>query len=280
MLRVFTHARLLCFVSTWMRHLHDLAPLTFSSSLRCFARLLPVGQFLKKNVVWKNVSENLLVKFLHSSFTAKKVFVHWQGTSFLFWLSIVESRMKVKPIVQLVTLIKSKPALFRFLVHVLVCSQSLRLTMAQVFLLFLPWPNNFCALCIAFHCQNKNHKKSKLCRQVSNEFQREHAARPHAGIFSDTYIRRHLSLMRQQHAFSLSTRLFLPRRHFASALSRQGRLLFWLISVFLLFVQNKSQGRHNITTYPKKSTAVSTMVHKPTTAVTKPRRRSKRSEDE
>ena len=84
--------------------------------------------------------------------------------------------------------------------------------------------------------------------------------------------------MPQQHAFSLSTRFFFPRRHFASALSRQGRLLFWLISVFLLFFQNKSQGRHNITTYPKKSTAVSTMVHKPTTAVTK--RRSKRSEDE
>ena len=61
-----------------------------------------------------------------------------------------------------------------------------------------------------------------------------------------------LSLMRQQHAFSLSTRFFFPRRHFASALSRQGRLLFWLISVFLLFFQNKSQGRHNITTYPKK----------------------------
>ena len=76
-----------------------------------------------------------------------------------------------------------------------------------------------------------------------------------------------MNLMRQQHAFSLSTRLFFPRRHFASALSRQGRLLFWLISNFLLFVQNKSQGRHNITTYPKKSTAVSTMVHKPTTAV-------------
>ena len=71
---------------------------------------------------------------------------------------------------------------------------------------------------------------------------------------------------------------FFPRRHFASALSRQGRLLFWLISVFLLFFQNKSQGRHNITNYPKKSTAVSTMVHKPTTTVTK--RRSKRSEDE
>ena len=61
------------------------------------------------------------------------------------------------------------------------------------------------------YCQNKNHKKSKLCRQVLNEFQREQAARPHAGIFPDTYIRRqriHLSLMRQQHAFSLSTRFF------------------------------------------------------------------------
>ena len=109
----------------------------FSSSLRCFARLLAVGPFVKKNVVWQNVSENLLVKFLHSSFTPKKVFVHWQGTSFLFWLSIVLSRMKVKPIVRLVTLITSKPALFRFLVHVLVCSQSLRLTTAQVFLHFL-----------------------------------------------------------------------------------------------------------------------------------------------
>ena len=72
-----------------MRHLHDLAPLKFSSSLRCFARLLPVGLFVKKNVVWENVCENLLVKFLHSSFTPKKVFVHWQSTSFLFWLSIV-----------------------------------------------------------------------------------------------------------------------------------------------------------------------------------------------
>ena len=132
-----------------MGHLHDLAPLTFSSSLRCFALLLPVGLFVKKNVVWENVCENLLVKFLHSSFTPKKVFVH-QGTSFLFWLSIVLSRMKVKPIVRLVTLIMSKPALFRFLVHVLVCSQFLRLTTAQDFLHFLPWPNNFCALCI--HC--------------------------------------------------------------------------------------------------------------------------------
>ena len=56
---------------------------------------------------------------------------------------------------------------------------------------------------------------------------------------------------------------FFPRRHFASALSRQGRLLFWLISVFLLFFQNKSLGRHNIKTHRKKSTAVSTMVHKP-----------------
>ena len=63
------YARLLCFMSTWMRHL---APLKFSSSLRCFARVLPVGLFVKKTVVCENVCENLLVKFLHSSFTPQK----------------------------------------------------------------------------------------------------------------------------------------------------------------------------------------------------------------
>ena len=57
-----------------------------------FCTFVTGGTVVKKNVVWENVSENLLVKFLHSSFTPKKVFVRLQGTNFLFWL--VLSRMK------------------------------------------------------------------------------------------------------------------------------------------------------------------------------------------
>ena len=166
--------------------------------------------------------------------------------------------MRVKPIVRLVTLITSKPAFFRFLVHVSMFTIS-QADDGASFSSFPPMAQQFLCTVHCFSLSRQKSQKSILCRQVLNEFQREHAAR-------------------QQHAFSLSTRFFFPRRHFACALSRQGRLLFWLISVFLLFFQNKSQGRHNITTYPKKSTTVSTMVHKPTTAVTK--RRSKRSEDE
>ena len=140
------YACLLCFVSTWM-HMRNLAPLKFSSSLRCFARVLPVGLFVKKNVVCENVCENLLVKFLHSSFTPQKsVRASRHQFPFLAFFCLVQ----VKPIIRLVTLTMSKPALFSALVHVPVCSQFLRLTTAQFFLHFLLWPNNFCALCI--HC--------------------------------------------------------------------------------------------------------------------------------
>ena len=81
-------------------------------------------------------------------------------------------------------------------------------------------------------------------------------------VFSpDTYIRRqriHRSLalrkgMRQQHAFSLSTCIFFPRRHFASALSRQGRLLLWLIWSFYYSFKTKAKvGTTSTWTYPKK----------------------------
>ena len=122
---------------------------------------------------------------------------------------------------------------------------------AQFFLHFLPWPSNFCALCI--HCFFTVKIKITKANFAANEFQREQAARPHAGIFPDTYIRRqiiHRSLalrkeMRQQHAYaySLSTPIFFPRRHFASALSRQGKAVccFGLFRPFYYSFKTKAK---------------------------------------